>query len=155
MAFDFKNLTSKYIDAMGSDIVGPLEFIESSWGLKLSLTPVQKFIVKCFYGLELDDNIKTIAVPNYVNTEILFRFTEVEFLNWLYENKKCNTNSVLGKNFKELIMSVGRRAGKSIVASAISCYEAYRLIMRKDPNKYYTFPENQTIHFITAAPTDD
>ena len=32
-----------------------IEFVESSWGLKMKLFPVQKVILKAHYGLELDD----------------------------------------------------------------------------------------------------
>ena len=32
-----------------------IEFVEASWGLKMTLFPVQRVILKAHYGLELDD----------------------------------------------------------------------------------------------------
>lgn len=37
-------------------IVDPLTFIESDWGLDMVLFPVQRVILKAFYGMALDDN---------------------------------------------------------------------------------------------------
>lgn len=37
-------------------VADPLSFIESSWGLDMPLFPVQRIIIKAYYGIALDDN---------------------------------------------------------------------------------------------------
>jgi hypothetical protein len=41
-----------------------VSFAEAQWGLNIKLFPVQKFILKTFYGLPLDNNEKNILVPD-------------------------------------------------------------------------------------------
>jgi hypothetical protein len=45
-----------------------ITFAEAQWGLNIKLFPVQRFILKTFYGLPLDDNEKNIIVPDEMNT---------------------------------------------------------------------------------------
>ena len=38
------------------DVADVLTFVESKWGLNQKLFPVQRIILKCHYGIALDDN---------------------------------------------------------------------------------------------------
>lgn len=67
---------------------------------------------------------------------------------WLTEGENSKIN-VLNRNiknfkkdprnsfFRDVIMVLGRRSGKSFISSLIAVYEAYKLIMMKDPKKHY------------------
>ena len=48
---------------------------------------MQKFILKCFYGLELSHNIK-IELRDLLNTKTIAEFTEVEMMEYLRKEKK-------------------------------------------------------------------
>ena len=43
------------VDASLQKDANIIEFVESSWGLKMKLFPIQRIILKIHYGLELDD----------------------------------------------------------------------------------------------------
>jgi len=132
-----------------------ITFVESPWGLSVKLTPTQKFTLKCLYGLHLDTEYKTIEVPDLVNEHILYRFTEREFLRWLYAEKRCNVEETEGKVWQNLILAYGRRSGKSLLAACISNYEMYRLLRQSDPAKFYDQSPGSTISILNVAPTDD
>jgi hypothetical protein len=59
--------------------------------------------------------------------------------------------------FTELHLCVGRRGSKSIMASVISAYEAYKLLIigNGDPHKFYGIPRGEDIHIINVALSQD
>ena len=148
-----KSVASEFLNK-DSEAVNIIEFCEAQWGLNLKLTPVQKFTLKCYYGIPLSEDVY-IDVPNMVNDKILHTFNEKEFLQWLYQEGRCNTNVVEGKNFRELILPVGRRSGKSLMSSAIASYENYRLIKLENALKHYGIAEGAMITVMNVAPTEE
>lgn len=137
------------------EITDIITFVESSWGLNIKLLPVQKFILKCLYGMKLDDGEKNIEIPDIVNEHILYRFNEKEFLAWLYAEKRCNVQNTEGQIFQELILAIGRRGTKSTLSSCISNYEMYKLLKYGDPSAYYGFPPSTVFAILNVAPNDD
>ena len=107
-----KKLAESFLTGNNTDIVDAITFIEAPWGLSIKLFPTQRFILKCYYGMKLDDTEETIEVPDLVNDKILYRFTEKAFLKWLYHEKRCNTDTTEGMQFRELVLVLGRRSGK-------------------------------------------
>lgn len=138
-----------------SETADIITFVESPWGLGVTLTPVQKFTLKCMYGLPLDTDVRNIEIPDIVNEHILYRFTEREFLRWLYAEKRCNVEETEGKIWQNLILAWGRRSGKSLLAACISNYEMYRLLRQPDPAKFYNQSPGAIISILNVAPTDD
>lgn len=55
--------------------------------------------------------------------------------------------------FLDLILVLGRRSGKSYLSALFSSYEAYKLIMLKDPQKFYRI--NAPIYIINTATSAD
>jgi len=147
-------IASEFISG-STEVVDIVTFVEASWGLGITLTPVQKFILKSYYGMELDGKDKSIKIPDVVNEHVLFVHTEKEFLQWLYDEGRCNTNEIEGKNFTELVLAIGRRGGKSTLSSCISNYELYKLVMRGDPIGHYNLATGGEIVILNVAPTDD
>ena len=145
---------SKEFVSGDTEIADIITFVESSWGLSIILTPCQKFLLKCLYGLPLDRGEKTIAVPDLVNEHILYRFNERDFLSWLYAEKRCNVEETEGKIWQNLILALGRRAGKSTISACISNYELYKLLKRGDPAKFYEQNPGAVISILNVAPTD-
>lgn len=94
-------------------IFNVLEYIESSWGLGMTLFPVQRFLVKLYYHLPLNDRDKTIEVTDMLKTKVLYTFTEKEYLKFLYEEGRCNIG-VQDHERRELVLAIGRRAGKCL-----------------------------------------
>lgn len=156
-----------------------ITFIQAPWGLGLKLFPVQRVIIKTHYGMELDDNplgypLDT-PVPldhqNYDKTLLDYDgyyglrvhvtdfrrendlyFTEAGYLKYLYEEGRCNTDKVVpGKQRREMVLSVGRRSGKTLITSCIVAYETYKLLLLGNPQKYYGSSQSNVIQLISVA----
>jgi hypothetical protein len=127
----------------------------------LNLWLPQKIILKCFYmGTRGNENIKLSQ----------------EEWQWLYDNQNPeerdgviydrNIKSVIEKmlkkekenfNFTELHLVVGRRGTKTLLASIISAYEAYKVLTVGDgnPHKFYGIPYGEDIYIINVALSQD
>lgn len=131
-------------------IYNVLDYIESSWGLGMTLFPVQRFIVKLYYHIPLEDRRKTIRVTDMFNTRTLFEFTEVEYLSYLYNEGRCNIG-VQDHERRELLLAIGRRAGKTTMSGIFASYEVYRLLNLEHPQGYYGLPSGNRIQIISVA----
>ena len=117
--------------------VDVVSFAEAQWGLGQKLFPVQKFILKTLYGLELDNTAKTIVVPDEMNMKEIGRFTESEFMDFLIDTGRTNLKDYTpGKGRRELVLNCGRRSSKCQAEDAmiytsigsITCGELLRRI---------------------------
>ena len=167
----------------GRDVVDIITFIEAPWGLGMSLFPVQRVILKAFYGIPLDDNPYCFALDTPIPTDHPFYhpdlvdvdgfyahrveisdwrretfrvMTEADYLRLLHAEKRCNISEVTpGAERRELVLSVGRRSGKTAVSACIAAYETYRLISKGDPQAYYGLPAANNIQLISFATDKD
>jgi hypothetical protein len=127
-----------------------LEYIEQSWGLGMKLFPAQRFLVKLYYNIPLEDKIKTIEIKDMLGTKLLYRFTELEYLHFLYSEGRCNIKEQ-DRERRQLILSIGRRAGKTTLSAVFASYEVYRLLNLYNPQQYYGFPNGNRIQIISVA----
>lgn len=143
-------LAQEFISGNNEDVVDIITFVESPWGLNFKLFPVQRFILKSFYGMHLDNINKVINVPDEINERILYNFTELEFLKFLAEEGRCNTDFIEDKNFNELVLVLGRRAGKcrsinDIISTTIGSITFNELLFRKNNGEnigIFTYDDN-------------
>jgi len=127
-------------------------------GNNLRLYMPQRIILKLFYRGDIG------------NEDI--KIEELEW-KWLYdnENDEVKDDEVYEKNIKDVIKKIlyqekspkskfsqlqlvlGRRAGKTLLASIITAYEAYKLlaINKGDPHGYYDLPSGDEISIINVA----
>jgi len=152
------NLVSEYRSKISEDtkIVDIITFAEASWGLNFNLFPMQKLILKVFYGLPLENEEKNVPLPDELNTKILGWFTEVEMMDYLISNKRVNIPQyVPGQTRRELMLCCGRRASKSNIISLVCGYEAYRMVKMGNPQTYFGFPSGSEIDITSVASVDD
>lgn len=163
--------------------VDVITFIEAPWGLGLRLFPVQRVILKAHYGLELDDNphgfdlAQPIPVdhPEYRldlvdedgfyalripvtdwRRQNLRYMTEAGYLRYLYDDGRCNVREVIpGKERREMVLSVGRRSGKTLITSCIIAYETYKLLLKGNPQSYYGSSQSNVVQLISVATDKD
>jgi hypothetical protein len=122
-----------------------IEFITAPWGLGLGnskevppLYPAQRFIIKCYYGLELDNSPnRDIIIKDQFAENELYRFNEYEYMLYLYNEGRINRVYEPYKFYPNLVLVCGRRAGKSTVVSCIVAYEVYKLLNKYSPQEYY------------------
>lgn len=132
-----------------------IEFIDRFKLLPNGLYPVQRFIIKLYYNVPLDNKIKSIRVTDKFNRETLFLFTEVEYLQYLYDKGRCNIKAQDSKSRKELVLVIGRRSGKSEISAIIAAYEQYKLLKRGHPQAYYGMPSGAEIRVLCIANDKD
>ena len=149
------NIAKEFISENTDELVDIITFCEAQWGLNLNLFPAQRFILKCIYGIELDDTDPYIPIPDLLNEKILYTLTETQFLQFLYDEGRCNTSETDGKTFQEIVLVLGRRSSKSALSSFISNYEIYKLIKRRDPAKFHGLNTGDEIAILNVAPTDE
>lgn len=131
-----------------------LEFVEEPWGLGMQLFPVQKIILKAHYGIELDD-VDTFTITDW-RRQNPRQVTEKEYLEYLYSDGRSNIKEVIpGIERREMILSVGRRSGKTTISACIAAYETYKLISKGDPQGYYGLPQSNPIQLISIATDKD
>jgi hypothetical protein len=142
------------VQQRGRRIFSILDYIESSWGVGMRLFPVQRFIVKLYYNLPLDNRDRTIAISDMFNQKIVYRFTEVEYLKFLFEEGRCNI-AEQDHDRRELLLAIGRRGGKTLLSSIFASYEIYRLLNLENPQEYYGLPNGDRIQIISVATDKD
>jgi hypothetical protein len=149
--------TSKLKDETEKNII---EFAEAPWGLHLGspgippLFPVQKFIFKSYYNIPLDNTEKRIIIKDRFNEQERFRFTENEYLNFLYNEGRANVKEITG-NPKEtrtnLHLVIGRRGLKTSSIAVLVAYETYRLLKKVCPQEYYGVMPDDEIRISCLA----
>ena len=130
------------------------EYIEQSWGLGMRLYPVQRFIVKLYYNLPLDDKTKSIQVTDMFRSKVLYHLTEVEYLRFLFSEGRCNIGEQDHER-RELLLSIGRRGGKTTLSGIFASYEVYRLLNLGHPQGFYGLPPGNRIQIISVATDKD
>lgn len=92
---------------------------------------------------------KRIKVTDWRRKNIQY-MTEAGYLRYLHKEGRCNIAEVDGER-RELILSIGRRSGKTLIASVISAYETYKLLLKHDPHGYYGVASSNPIHIVSVA----
>lgn len=133
------------------EFLSVLDFIDRFKLLPYGLYPVQRFIVKLYYNLPLESVNKCIPVKDKFGEKILYHFTEVEYLKYLYDSGHCNIEKQDGKERRELILVLGRRSGKSALSAIFAAYELYKLLRRGCPQAYYGMPSGSEIRVLAVA----
>jgi len=138
-----------------------IEFSEAPWGLGHGTTPgvpplfpVQKFIFKCYYNIPLSDNDQNIIIKDRFNEKDRFRFTENEYLNFLYNEGRINVNEITGNpqdSRPNLILVIGRRGCKTSSISVLVAYETYKLLRKICPQEYYKIMPDDEIRVSCIA----
>lgn len=86
--------------------------------------------------------------------ENLRYMSEADYLRFLFDDKRCNINEVDHER-RELVLSIGRRSGKTFMCAAIVAYEVYKLILKQNPQAYYGIPKTNVIQLISVATDKD
>jgi len=110
-------------DSEQTKVANIIEFVESDWGLGVRLYPVQRIILKAYYGVPLDDTTKNVPIPvgqmPWLKEDLAF-MTEAEYLRYLHENGRCNLAEITeDQELREMVLGVGRRSGKCILGDSL------------------------------------
>ena len=82
--------------------------------------------------------------------------SEAGYLRYLYEDGRSNIREVIpGEERREMVLSIGRRSGKTTLAACIAAYETYKLISKGNPQAYYGVTSTNPIQIISVATDKD
>jgi hypothetical protein len=151
---DSKDLSEITYDGRRIKIFNVLQYAESSWGLGMRLYPIQRFIVKLYYDIPLNDTEQNIVIHDMFKTRVLYRFTETEYLRYLFSEGRCNIGEQDHVR-RQLVLALGRRSGKTTLSAIFASYELYRLISLGNPQAYYGLPNGNRIQIISVATDKD
>lgn len=143
------------------EAVDIITFTEAPWGLGMGtvdgvppLLPAQKFILKAYYGMELDDTVKYIPVNDKFNENLLYMLTEKGFHEYLLEEGRISPGALDGTR-TTLALICGRRATKTTVTSIIANYEMYRMLLEYHPQKYFGIMPDDVISLTCLSTSED
>jgi len=143
------------VSSSGGNPASIIDFAESSWGIGMSLYPVQRVILKAHYGIPLDDTVEFLVDTSW-RLDKKVKFTEASYLRYLYDEGRSNVREVIpGRERREMVLSIGRRSGKTTISAAIAAYETYKLILKADPHTYYGIMPSNPIQIISIATDKD
>jgi hypothetical protein len=155
----FEDVFNEFIDGIIDDDeeVDVITFIESPLYLNIkTLQPPQRFILKVFYNLPLDNKNKTITLRSFPYDSEGKLMTEYEYSQYLTNQKRTNlTDANRLDHATDLLLACGRRGGKTFIASIISAYESYKLIIKDNPQSYYNMAEDEVIKIVNVASSGD
>ena len=106
-----------------SNILNALDFIESPQGFATVLSPVQRMIIRAFFGIPFDyrpemPNYDKVVIWDKLRDNILYEFkNEAELLYFFYEEGRCNISNwkdIPPEGFNEAAIFAGRRGGKAL-----------------------------------------
>lgn len=143
------------------DLMDVVTFAESAVGLGLKLYPAQRFLLRVFYGLDLQDNLaEPIIIKDMFNEHIVHEFTsERDFLEFLYKEKRINMNyegwDANRGLVNEAILVCGRRASKNVLTSIITVHQLYLLLSIPNPHEYFSILTSDTIGIVVVSNTED
>jgi len=155
----FEGLFNEHLDSIVEEDkeVDILTFVESPYYLNIkTLQPSQRFILKIFYNLPLDNEKRDILLRSFPHDSKGKLVTEQEYATFLINQERTNLQSVtVIERASELLLACGRRGGKTFIASIISAYEAYKLIIKEDPQGQYNMAADEKIKIVNVASTGD
>jgi hypothetical protein len=138
-----------------------LEFAEAPWGLGLGtspelppLFPVQRFLFKCAYNMPLDGTDRKIIINDRFNEKERYRFTELEYIKFLYEEGRINVKEITGnpKDIRtNICLVIGRRGTKTTTTALFLAYEIYKLLRKFSPHQYYNLMPTDEIWISCIA----
>jgi hypothetical protein len=150
-----KRLLTNKGNEYNPEFLSIIEFIDRFKLLPNNLFAAQKMIIKCYYNIPLDDKEKLINISDKFNTKVLYRMTELEYLKYLFDQGRCNIKEQDGNERRELVLAIGRRSGKTLIAAIIAAYELYKLLRREFPQGYYGLPQGNEIIVLCVASDKD
>lgn len=148
MSLDLLNLNDFLDDVVytlkekqGGQDMTILDFIDKEVDrelLGIQLNRRQRLLLKCFYGLYSD--------IDSLDLEILEAWSKSSKTTIDINNPK-----VFEAEYQSLVVTAGRRAGKSLLGSIMTAYEFYRLIRIPSPQSYYKIAGSTPISLFVIA----
>lgn len=127
-----------------------LEYVEGPNGLNWTLYPVQRFILKLYYGIELDASDRCIPVYFRHLEHLRGTLSEVEYLDFLHGEGRCNISDQSSSPRPGLVLATGRQIGKTTLAELIASYTVIQMLQMGNPHAAFGF-DSPAHHLLLAC----
>lgn len=130
-----------------------ISFTENPSGLNIKLYPAQRFMLKLFEKMPLDDTEHNIPVYDKFLTTQLHLFTEKEYYEFLLNENRvslpyeeyCNSMQT------QFQLVMGRRGTKTTTIAIFVCYKLYQLLLHKQPQLMFNILENNPMNITMVS----
>lgn len=130
--------------------MNPLEFAEHPTdGLNFSLFPMQRLILKAYYGIPLDKEKQYTCFGD----KIVPSRSEQVMMDELVKKGKCTWKGE--KAYRELVLVVGMKGGKTALAGVLACIEEYSLYKHDDFREHYGLPKGKQVFILNVAANEN
>ena len=153
--------TASGVSDASNTCVDIITFAEAPWGFGMgsiqgipALLPAQRWILKAFYGVPMDNKNKIVPIYDKFNETLLYSFTEIEFRDYLFNEGRLNTKEFHGKH-QILELVCGRRGTKTSVTSLIGGYEMYKMLQQYHPQGYFGIFPDDIISMTCLSTTEE
>lgn len=130
-----------------------LEFAEDSQGLRVKLFPTQRFFLKLFDKISLDNKIKTIEIKDRFNKKVLNKLTEVDYYQYLFDEGRISLSydDYYNSEFIQFMLSMGRRGTKSTTICIWVAHKLYKLLNIYHPQEYFEIISSDSMNITMTA----
>jgi hypothetical protein len=127
-----------------------LEFVEGPTGLNWTLLPVQRFILKLHYGIELDTHNAQIHIFDHFQERLRYSLSEADYLDYLFGEGRCSVSDQSSLPRPGLVLAAGRRTEKSTLAHMIASYTVIQMLQMGNPHEVFGF-NTVSNHLLVAC----
>lgn len=130
-----------------------IEFAEKKSCLGINLFPQQKFLLKLFEKIPLDNTEETIAVRDRFGENILYTFTEEGFHDFLFKEGRISLDypTYMDTPITSVLLSCGRGATKTTTISIYTAYKLYEILNHYCPQDYFNILSHDSIDISIIA----
>lgn len=130
-----------------------IEFAEKKSCLGITLFPQQKYLLKIFDKIPLDDTVKSIDVKDRFGEHVLYTFTEREFHDFLYNEGRISLDydTYMQTPITSLLLSCGRGATKTTTISIYTAFKLYEILCHYRPQEYFNILHHDEIDLSVIA----
>lgn len=130
-----------------------IEFAEKKSCLGIRLFPQQRYLLKLFEKVELDDTVFDIEVRDRFGETVLHTFTEKQFHSFLYNEGRISLDydTYMGTPITSIVMSCGRGATKTTTISIYTAFKLYEILYHYKPQEYFNILGHDAIDLSVIA----
>lgn len=130
-----------------------VEFAEKKSCLGVRLFPQQRFLLKLFDKIPLDNTIKDILVKDRFGEYVLYTFSEIEFYDFLYKEGRISLDysTYMNTEITSLLLSCGRGATKTTTISLYTAFKLYEILCHYRPQDYFNILAHDSIDVSIIA----
>lgn len=110
--------------------------------------------VKFFCSNEYFLNLKLYDKPG-IDPDKGIGISQVQIIDEFFKKKVDTATNTTVSIYNELVLALGMRASKTFLASIISVYEAFGLLVHEDPASYWNLAKGSQIFIINAAKNEE